>query len=89
MTAIGATRDNLLQQRRNLERRRAELKAAMGIKTRGQHKNFKLRLNKQGDKKYARHPYPDLLREYVASGDSINRINEELRNLKEVEEETA
>jgi hypothetical protein len=89
MTAIGATRDNLLQQRSNLERRRAELKAALGIRTRGQHKNLKLRLNKKGEAKYRRHPQPELLREYVVTGESINRINEELRNLKDSEEEAA
>jgi hypothetical protein len=71
MTAIGATRDNLLQQLSNLQRRRLELKALLGVTSRRRHRTLKRRIPPGVP--------AALVLEYQANGESMARICEELR----------
>lgn len=73
---IGATRENLEQQRANLQRRRDELKAALGIRTRRHHKNIMAHFRKNGRKIRS-----ELFLEYVNTGEGLERINRELERL--------
>jgi hypothetical protein len=77
--SIAATRDDLVHQLAMLRRRRDDLKAKLGIANKCQHKNLMARFNKK-TRKVGRHPQWETLQEYVATGESIRRIELVLEN---------
>lgn len=64
-----------------LERKQRLLKLRIGIKTKAQHKNLKLKINK-GLRTYRQSLQPRIVDEYVANGDAIRNLQLRLQTLK-------
>lgn len=73
------TRQELSRLVTRLQAKRAPLKKDLGIETSRQRKTLMTTVNKHGT---SWHPKPESLIEYISLGQSIDRLNRELQQLK-------